>query len=73
MKLPEYCLTGFLAAALLAAGCSSTGDKANAGEKKIEIAAITELDLQSAVSEGRKMGDTLLDAFKKKYNCIQCR
>ena len=66
MKLPEYCLTGILAAALLGAGCSSTGDKANAGEKKIEIAAITELDLQSAVSEGRKMGDTLLDAFKKK-------
>ena len=66
MKLPEYCLTGILAAALLAAGCSSTGSKEAAGEAKMEIASITELDLQSAVSEGRKMGDTLLDALKKK-------
>lgn len=63
MKLPEYCLTGILAA-LLAAGCSTTGDKTAPEKEKIQISAITELDLQSAVSAGRKMGEGLLYAFK---------
>lgn len=64
MKLPEYCLTGILAA-VLAAGCSTTGDKKAAAKEKNQITAITDLDLQSAVSAGVKMGDNLLYAFKQ--------
>ena len=65
MKLPEYCLTGILAA-VLAAGCSTTGDKSVPEKDNVQISAITELDLQSAVSAGVKMGDNLLYAFKQK-------
>ena len=65
MKLPEYCLTGILAA-VLAAGCSTIGGKNAAEKEKNQISAITELDLQSAVSAGRKMGDDLLESFKSK-------
>ncbi|MBR2356739.1 MAG: hypothetical protein IKA65_01760 [Lentisphaeria bacterium] len=64
MKFSKYYVLA-AALAVCCAGCSSTVDKQSAAEKS-KIAEITGLEVQSAVAEGRNMGEALLAAIKSK-------